>query len=107
MDGQQVTRLYGTQLGANYVEDPVLGLVRFLPDEHRVGARGVLAAWVGILAATILLIATNAGLIGVSRLTYSLGQHRQLPPAIGLHPPAAYDAVRLDHPVRRRRLGCS
>ena len=27
----------------------------------------------------ILLIATNAGLIGVSRLTYSMGQHRQLP----------------------------
>jgi APA family basic amino acid/polyamine antiporter len=27
----------------------------------------------------ILLIATNAGLIGVSRLTYSMGQYRQLP----------------------------
>ncbi len=35
--------------------------------------------YVGILAAVILLIATNAGLIGVSRLTYSMGQHRQLP----------------------------
>ena len=34
---------------------------------------------VGVLAATILFIATNAGMIGVSRLTYSMGQHRQLP----------------------------
>ncbi len=84
--GRQVTRLYGTQLGANYVEDPVLGLVRFLPDE--VGwLRSILVPWVGILAATILLIATNAGLIGVSRLTYSLGQHRQLPSVIAhIHP---------------------
>jgi APA family basic amino acid/polyamine antiporter len=85
-DGQEYTRLYGTQLGSNYLEDPVLGMVRFMPDD--VGwLRAILAPWVGILAATILIIATNAGLIGVSRLTYSLGQHRQLPPALGhIHP---------------------
>ena len=35
--------------------------------------------YVGVLAATILLIASNAGIIGVSRLTYSMGQHQQLP----------------------------
>ena len=41
----------------------------------------------GVLAATILFIATNAGLIGVSRLTYSMGQHRQLPERLRqLHP---------------------
>jgi basic amino acid/polyamine antiporter, APA family len=86
VDGARVTDLYGTQLGSNYVEDPVLGMVRFLPDE--VGwVRGILGPWVGILAATILLIATNAGIIGVSRLAYSLGQHRQLPPILGrVHP---------------------
>jgi hypothetical protein len=86
VDGRQVTRLYGTVLGSNYVQDPVLGMVRFLPDE--VGwARAILGPWVGILAATILFIATNAGLIGVSRLAYSLGQHRQLPPVLGrVHP---------------------
>ena len=40
-----------------------------------------------MLAATILFIATNAGLIGVSRLTYSMGQHRQLPERLRtLHP---------------------
>jgi APA family basic amino acid/polyamine antiporter len=40
-----------------------------------------------VLAATILFIATNAGLIGVSRLTYSMGQYRQLPEQLRqLHP---------------------
>jgi basic amino acid/polyamine antiporter, APA family len=43
--------------------------------------------YVGVLAATILFIATNAGMIGVSRLTYSMGQHRQLPERLRiLHP---------------------
>ncbi len=35
----------------------------------------------GGLAATILLIATNAGMIGISRLSWSLAEHRQLPGA--------------------------
>ena len=43
------------------------------------GLTDVLRVYVGILAAVILMIATNAALIGVSRLTYSMGQHRQLP----------------------------
>jgi APA family basic amino acid/polyamine antiporter len=43
--------------------------------------------YVGLLAATILLIATNAGIIGVSRLVYSMGLHRQLPDRLRqLHP---------------------
>ena len=79
-----------TQLGltkeeGGFADDPVLGVVQNLD----------LPAWlvspaeiyVGILAATILFIATNAGLIGVSRLTYSMGQHRQLPERLRrLHP---------------------
>jgi len=81
-----VTKLYGTQLGSAFVEDPVLGVVKFMPDELS-WLRGILAPWVGILAATILVIATNAGLIGVSRLAYSLGLHRQVPPVLGrIHP---------------------
>jgi basic amino acid/polyamine antiporter, APA family len=39
----------------------------------------VLRFYVGVLAAVILVIATNAALIGVSRLTFSMGQYRQLP----------------------------
>ncbi len=86
VDGQQVTKLYGTQLGSNYVADPVLGMVRFLPD-NVAWLRWILGPWVGILAATILFIATNAGIIGVSRLAFSLGQHRQLPRVLGrVHP---------------------
>ena len=86
VDGQQVTQLYGTQLGSNYLADPVLGMVRFLPD-NVAWLRWILGPWVGILAATILFIATNAGIIGVSRLAFSLGQHRQLPRVLGrVHP---------------------
>jgi len=85
-DGVQYTRLYGTQLGSNFIEDPVQGVVRFIPD-NLAWLRGILGVWVGVLAATILVIATNAGLIGVSRLAYSLGQHRQVPPILGrVHP---------------------
>lgn len=67
---------FTTDLVERFTEDPVLGIVRHLPGafEH------VFAVWVGILAATILLIATNAGMLGMSRLAYSLGHHRQLPP---------------------------
>jgi APA family basic amino acid/polyamine antiporter len=73
-------------LGSAYLEDPVQGVVTFIPDELA-WLRAILKPWVGILAATILLIATNAGLIGVSRLAYSLGQHRQVPPFLGrVHP---------------------
>ena len=86
VDGQKVTKLYGTQLGSNYVEDPVLGMVRFLPDNVD-WLKWILGPWVGVLAATILFIATNAGIIGVSRLAFSLGQHRQLPRVLGrVHP---------------------
>jgi len=40
-----------------------------------------------VLTATILFIATNAGLIGISRLSWSLAEHRQLPGLFSsLHP---------------------
>jgi len=84
--GQEYTRVYGSLLGSVYKEDPVVGIVRFLPANLE-WLKAILMPWVGILAATILLIATNAGLIGVSRLAYSLGQHRQVPPILGrVHP---------------------
>ncbi len=67
-----------------YADDPVLGVVAHLD----LGAlQGAAKIYVGILAATILFIATNAGMIGVSRLTYSMGQYRQLPERLRvLHP---------------------
>jgi basic amino acid/polyamine antiporter, APA family len=60
-----------------FQNDPVLGLVENL------GVHGTLLSglklYVGILAATILFIATNAGVIGASRITYAMAHYRQLP----------------------------
>ena len=40
-----------------------------------------------MLAVTILIAATNAGVLGVSRLVYSMGVHRQMPDSLRrLHP---------------------
>jgi len=68
---------YTTALGTKYAGDPVLGIVENLGLGETL--THALRYYVGVLAAVILVIATNAGLIGVSRLTYSMGQHRQLP----------------------------
>jgi basic amino acid/polyamine antiporter, APA family len=68
---------YTTALGSEFANDPILGIVENLGLSG--GLTEIMRYYVGVLAAVILLIATNAGLIGVSRLTYSMGQHRQLP----------------------------
>src|SRR4051812_11788202 len=76
---------YHTLLGTKYESDPVLGIVSALPLGAAI--RTGLGYYVGALAATILIIATNAGLIGISRLSWSLAEHRQLPGAFArLHP---------------------
>src|SRR3954452_20632152 len=76
---------FATALGTTYEADPVLGIVSSL-GLSPVLAQG-LSYYVVLLAATILLIATNAGLIGISRLSWSLSEHRQLPKAFSsLHP---------------------
>ena len=70
---------YTTQLADTYAGDPILGIVRNMD----LGMFQTVAEYyVGILAATILLIASNAGIFGVSRLTYSMGQYQQLPDRI-------------------------
>jgi APA family basic amino acid/polyamine antiporter len=68
-----------------FANDPVLGVVEHL------GVSGVLLdvlrVYVGVLAATILFIATNAGVIGASRITYAMSGYRQLPDVFRrLHP---------------------
>jgi APA family basic amino acid/polyamine antiporter len=68
---------YSTLLGTKYQNDPVLGIVSALGLPH--GITTALRYYVGVLAATILVIATNAGMIGISRLSWSLAEHRQLP----------------------------
>ena len=67
-----------------FADNPIAGVVQNLG----LGAFEPAATlYVGVLAATILFVATNAGLIGLSRLSYSMGQYRQLPERIRrLHP---------------------
>jgi APA family basic amino acid/polyamine antiporter len=76
---------YATSLGGFFENDPMLGVVEHL------GLHGTVLKlsryYLGILAATILFIATNAGMIGISRLSWSLSEHRQLPRLFSqLHP---------------------
>jgi basic amino acid/polyamine antiporter, APA family len=73
-----------TEEEGGFAGDPVLGIVKNM----ELGAlQGAAEIYVGVLAATILFIATNAAIIGVSRLTYSMGQYRQLPERVrALHP---------------------
>jgi len=80
---------YVTPLGQppphGFKNDPVLGLVENL------GLHGswlsISKIYVGVLAATILFIATNAGVIGASRITYAMASYRQLPAVFRrLHP---------------------
>ncbi len=76
---------YTTELGTKFAGDPVLGIVENLGLSA--GLTDALSIYVGVLAAVILVIATNAGMIGVSRLTFSMGQHRQLPERLRqIHP---------------------
>ncbi len=69
--------LLGVEGHGGFQNDPVLGIV------SRLGLHGTVLTiaqyYVGLLAATILFIATNAGMIGISRLSWSLSEHRQLP----------------------------
>src|ERR1700685_3486799 len=68
---------YATSLGGFFENDPMLGVIEHL------GLHGTILTlakyYLGLLAATILFIATNAGMIGISRLSWSLSEHRQLP----------------------------
>jgi APA family basic amino acid/polyamine antiporter len=79
--------MFTTDLATTYKADPVSGIVTvgfmrvFQPLAFWAGI------WVGILAFTILVIATNAGLIGISRLSYSLAGAELLPSQFAtLHP---------------------
>src|SRR5919205_2482478 len=83
-DGSYQTLLVLTEEQGGYAGDPILGVVKQLD----LGAfQSVGQIYVGLLAATILFIATNAGIIGVSRLVYSMGLHRQVPDRLRqLHP---------------------
>ncbi len=97
------------EMASDWARDPIAGIAHsfssaIVPEEVAAGlsshpeAAIVVAALlsgilkfvpvlVAILAATILTIATNAGLMGISRLTFSLGRFQFLPLALSkVHP---------------------
>ena len=80
---------YRTLLGVGedeggYAGNPIIGVV----EQMDLGPLQQPAElYVGLVAAIILFLATNAGLIGLSRLVYSMGIYRQLPDRVRrLHP---------------------
>ena len=85
IDGELTTLLALPPEDGGYANDPVLGVVENLGIEG--GLLTVFQWYVGILAATILVVATNAGIIGASRITYSMATYRQIPEVFRrLHP---------------------
>jgi basic amino acid/polyamine antiporter, APA family len=82
---QDASGNFSTELGTTFADDPVLGIVENLGLSA--GLTDALRIYVGVLAAVILIIATNAALIGLSRLTFSMGHYRQLPERLRqIHP---------------------
>ena len=83
-NGDYVTKLGLSEEQGGFAGDPILGVVKQIDLGVFQGPGEI---YVGLLAATILFIATNAGIIGVSRLVYSMGLHRQVPDRLRqLHP---------------------
>ncbi len=71
--GEGCTTLLGVaKEDGGFASNPMLGIVQAMElGSLQVGAE----LYVGILAVTILVAATNAGVLGVSRLVYSMGLH--------------------------------
>lgn len=66
------------ELGGKWIADPMAGIAANLPILGK-----YLSPWIAILGATILLIAANAGVVGASRLSYSMANNYQLPNFLG------------------------
>lgn len=67
-----------------WARDPVAGIAANLPS---VTLQNIFRPLVAVLAASILLTATNAGLLGISRLTYNMSSHKLVPATLGkVHP---------------------
>lgn len=76
-----------TPLAGAFVDNPVLGIVAAFEPAL---AQTVFSAAVGVVAVTVLVLAANGNMLGLSRLGYSLATNRQIPSAVGrLHPQRA------------------
>jgi APA family basic amino acid/polyamine antiporter len=67
---------YGTRLGGEFIEAPVLGVVMSI-STNWVG--DVLGWCVAVVATLVLIQAANAGMVGITRTSYMLATHRQIP----------------------------
>jgi basic amino acid/polyamine antiporter, APA family len=70
-----------SDIGTRFQNDPVagvaVGIVRGLPAANPLVF--FLPLWVGFLGFVMLLMSTNTGVIGASRVTYSMARSRQMP----------------------------
>jgi len=62
------------ELSTTYLDNPIAGIVSKFPFGGK-----ILGGCVGILAAVILFVAANAGLMGASRLSFNMGENYQVP----------------------------
>lgn len=62
------------ELGTTYLMNPIAGIVDALPFGSQ-----ILSPAIAIIAAVVLTVASIAGLMGASRLSFHLGQYYQLP----------------------------
>lgn len=82
-----VTRLYGTQLGSSYLQDPLIGIADSLPADLA-WLRDLLRPWLAVLISISLFLAANAVVGGSGRIIYSLARHSQVPAVLGRVDPA-------------------
>ncbi|MGH2388637.1 MAG: APC family permease [Chloroflexota bacterium] len=66
---------YTTELANKYLNDPVAGIAQAMPHPFK----DILLPLVAVLASSILLIGANAGVLGASRLSFSMGSYQQVP----------------------------
>ena len=73
-----------TALSRHYLEAPVLGIAESFPQRW---LADIFKYLVAVAATATLVAASNAAMLGLSRLAYSLSRNRQIPSALGrLHP---------------------
>jgi len=70
----------GAPLGGRYLEAPLLGVVS---EFEPAGLARAFGYAVGVMAALVLYVGINTGMLGLSRLVYSLATNRQIPLAVG------------------------
>jgi basic amino acid/polyamine antiporter, APA family len=72
-----------TALGEEWLKAPLAGIVEALRGHVPDLVGDGLVVYVGLTGALVLFAAATTSISGFTRLAYSLGEHRQLPPSFG------------------------